>query len=357
MKLTFVPAYRCCSSYSVTVTAARARRFGYSLVLLVFLLINTIIPFLRRNHHEIWNTEKKSSSSKINHHSVSSSSSSIVQNVAAMSTIAAAAATTSSKYRGAVIFLHGLGDSPAGWSHLEQALYKIKPRLAPATAATTTNDGDGGGGGIRYVFPPAPTDQPLTINGGMQMPGWFDLYDWPIGVGAKDDPTGLRRSVAQVQQEVQKLTQEPYNIPTHKIVIGGFSQGGAVALLSCYHQNGGIAAEGGEQEPHYQQFAGCVGLSAWLTIPEVVVETVTKKEEKTNDTRTSIPLFWGHGTEDDKVLFEQQQFGIDTLSKQFGLPANNKMITATQYPMGHQSCQQEMVDLAEFLDRVLFDCE
>jgi len=291
---------------------------------------------------------------------VSSSSSSIVQNVAAMSTIAvAAAATTSSKYRGAVIFLHGLGDSPAGWSHLEQALYKIKPRLAPATAATTTNGGDGGSGsgGIRYVFPPAPTDQPLTINGGMQMPGWFDLYDWPIGVGAKDDPTGLRRSVAQVQQEVQKLTQEPYNIPTHKIVIGGFSQGGAVALLSCYHQNGGIAAEGGEQEPHYQQFAGCVGLSAWLTIPEVVVETVTKKEEKTNDTRTSIPLFWGHGTEDDKVLFEQQQFGIDTLSKQFGLPANNKMITATQYPMGHQSCQQEMVDLAEFLDRVLFDSE
>ena len=57
------------------------------------------------------------------------------------------------------------------------------------------------------------------------------------------------------------------------------------------------------------------------------------------------------------MLFEQQQFGIDTLSKQFGLPANNKMITATQYPMGHQSCQQEMVDLAEFLDRVLFDSE
>lgn len=240
------------------------------------------------------------------------------------SSTAAAAAASPSKYRGALIFLHGLGDSPRGWSHLEQSLPRLKPNL----------------GKLRYVFPAAPTI-PITINGGMSMPGWFDLYDWPIGVGSKDDPAGLRRGVETIEREVEGLSDD-HGIPPNRIVIGGFSQGGAVALLSCYHQNKAATGKG---------YAGCAGLSAWLTLPEEVA-ALDKKED---DPRLGIPLFWGHGTYDDKVLFEQQKFGVETLANKFGL--DHKLITHTQYPMGHQSCEQEMSDLAEFVDTVLFGSE
>ena len=171
------------------------------------------------------------------------------------------------------------------------------------------------------------------------MPGWFDLFNWPIGVGSKDDPTGLMRGVEQIEKEVTRLEEE-HGIPANKIVIGGFSQGGAVALLACYHQRKASVGK---------RFAGCGLLSAWLTLPDEVVKEGTDKKE---DPRLSIPLFWGHGTYDDKVLFEQQKFGIEKLTNEFGLAYDK--ITQTQYPMGHQSCEQETQDLAEFIDSVLF---
>ena len=96
---------------------------------------------------------------------------------------ASAMSTSTSKYKGAVVFLHGLGDSPAGWSSIEQVLPSIRPSLQDK---------------IKYSFPAAPII-PITINGGMQMPGWFDLYDWPIAVGSKDDEEGLLRSVSQIE--------------------------------------------------------------------------------------------------------------------------------------------------------------
>jgi lysophospholipase-2 len=257
-----------------------------------------------------------------------------------MSTPAAA-----SKYRGALIFLHGLGDTPNGWSHLENSLPKLKSRL-------NSNH-------IKYVFPPSPIDQSISINDGAIMPGWFDLYNWPIGIGSKDDRPGLMRSIKQIQNEVTKLINED-NIPANKIVIGGFSQGGAVALLACYHAAAGAKSESGAEQQQQQQhkFAGCVGLSAWLTLPKEVVDSgssssATIKEEE--DVRKQIPLFWGHGTYDDKVLFEQQQFGIEKLVNEFGLSYDK--ITSTQYPMGHESCAKEINHLAEFLDTVLFDDE
>lgn len=230
-----------------------------------------------------------------------------------------------SSYRGALIFLHGLGDSPRGWSSLEQSLPRLKPSLKD----------------IKYVFPAAPTI-PITINGGMSMPGWFDLYDWPIGVGSRDDPIGLKNGFAQIQTEVAKLGKD-HGIPPDKIVIGGFSQGGAVALLSCYYQH----TLSDDAIDTKTAFAGCVDLSAWLALPKEVVA-----DAATDDPRKKIPLFWGHGTYDDKVLFEQQKFGIETLANEFGV--DHKIITQTQYQMGHQSCESETRDLADFVDQVLF---
>ena len=223
-----------------------------------------------------------------------------------------AAMSTSSGKKGALIFLHGLGDTPDGWSELEYSLPNLRPKLEE----------------IAFVFPPAPVI-PITINGGMKMPGWFDLYDWPIAVGSRDDKAGLLRGVDQIRQEISKLNQQ--GIPTNKIVVGGFSQGGAVALLTAYRKS-----TSGSDEP----LAGCVGLSAWLTLP-MELDVSMKVAQKT-------PLFWGHGRFDDKVLFPQQRFGVEKLR------AAGVTVTDEQYDMGHSSHPQELRTMAEFVENVIF---
>mmetsp|Transcript_12453 Transcript_12453/g.36711 ORF Transcript_12453/g.36711 Transcript_12453/m.36711 type:complete len:258 (-) Transcript_12453:1493-2266(-) len=230
---------------------------------------------------------------------------------AAMSTGAKAA--QSPKKKGALIFLHGLGDTPAGWSSLQHTLPQMKERLKD----------------IEYVFPPAPTVG-ITINGGMEMPGWFDLYDWPIGVGSKDDREGKLAAVATIDDEVERLERE-CGLDPSKVVVGGFSQGGAIALLSSYRRE--------EKRP----LAACAVLSAWLTLVDdlAVPESVAK----------STPLLWAHGTYDDKVLFEQQAFGMEKLKKE------GVAVTGREYPMGHESCQEEIETLASFVDEAIFGSE
>ena len=210
--------------------------------------------------------------------------------------------------KGALVFLHGLGDSPAGWSSLEYKLPSIQPRLKD----------------IAYVFPPAPTIE-LTINGGMQMPGWFDLYNWPIGVGSKDDRQGIMAALTQIEKTMLQL-EEKEGIDPSKIVVAGFSQGGAIALLSAYQRR---------ERP----FAACVSLSAWLTLVDELA--VTEGAKKT-------PLLWAHGRIDDKVLFEQQAFGVKKLREQ-GVD-----VTSKEYDMGHESDPEEIKEMASFLDDIFF---
>lgn len=208
----------------------------------------------------------------------------------------------------ALIFLHGLGDTPAGWSSLEYTLPSLKKNLQQLT----------------YVFPPAPMTA-ITINGGMTMPGWFDIFDWPIAVGSTDDEEGILTSVRQVEAEVEKLHQN--GIPNSRIVLGGFSQGGAIALHAAY------AAKNSEP------YAACVCLSGWLTLPDRI---------KAQETSKTPPLFWGHGRFDDKVLFPQQAFGVEQLQ--------NKGISvdSSDYGVGHSADPEEISRLADFLDEVLY---
>lgn len=108
------------------------------------------------------------------------------------------------------------------------------------------------------------------------MPGWFDLFDWPIGVGAKDDKEGKVAAAQQIEQTVEKLEQD-MGIPPSRVVVGGFSQGGAVALLAAYHR----------RTQGKVPFAGCVCLSGWLTLKDDL--------KVTDEVAKATPLLWGHG--------------------------------------------------------------
>ncbi|KAL7542012.1 hypothetical protein ACHAXR_011444 [Thalassiosira sp. AJA248-18] len=229
--------------------------------------------------------------------------------VAAMST----SATNDNCSKSAVIFLHGLGDSPAGWSSLEGQLPRLRKKL---------------GQDVHYVFPPAPTVG-ITINGGMEMPGWFDLFDWPIGISAKDDRAGKIAAAQQIEETVENL-EKKMGISPSRVVVGGFSQGAAVALLVAYHR----------RTQGKVPLAGCVCLSGWLTLKDelAVTEEVAK----------ATPLYWGHGQWDDKVLFEQQAHGVEKLR------GHGVEVTDLSFPMGHESHPKEVEEMAEFIESVLF---
>ena len=246
---------------------------------------------------------------------------------AAMSSMSAAAAkATSQTSAAALVFLHGLGDTPAGWSSLQYTLPQIIPRL----------------GQLEYVFPPAPTI-PISINGGMRMPGWFDLFDWPVAVGVTDDTVGQLRAVEQIEQVLNDLVQTK-GIPRHRIVVGGFSQGGAIAMLSAYHYDSKNATP---RPP----VAACVSLSGWLTLTNDFSSSSSSSSSSSAKTlpHAATPLFWAHGQYDDKVLFAQQAHGVKLLQK-----AGVTNIETHQYPMGHESCGEEIQALAQFLDKILF---
>ena len=212
----------------------------------------------------------------------------------------AAAATPNNKR--ALIFLHGLGDTPKGWSSLKQQF------------SSQLSEYD-----IKWIFPAAPR-APVTISGGQLQTSWFDIFDWPIGVTARDDPKGLLESVSKITAIVEDCEKE--GILPENIVLGGFSQGGAIALLTCWR--------------YPKTLGGCISLSGWLTLRE---EFATSQMDG-----NVTPLFWGHGTEDPVVLPEQVPVGMEILQKN-GITVKNEMYER----MGHSSCPREMNDVLEFV--------
>eukprot|EP01082_Thalassiosira_pseudonana_P004539 g4607.t1 g4607 contig15:1383474-1384615(+) len=216
--------------------------------------------------------------------------------------------------KAAVIFLHGLGDSPDGWSKLTEALPNLRPNLAMLD--------------ITYVFPPA-SMVGITVNGGEQMSGWFDVYDWPIGLDAKDDPKGLAMSVKRVDQIVTQLKDEE-GIDPSRVIVGGFAQGGAVALMAAYNR----------RKKDAKPFAGCMCLSGWLPMKDYL--------DVSEETAKATPLYWAHGQYDEKILFEQQVHGVQKL-KGVGVD-----VSAYAFPVGHESANYEEIEaMAEFIDGIL----
>eukprot|EP00884_Botryococcus_braunii_P017011 jgi/Botrbrau1/3994/Bobra.0016s0007.2 len=124
----------------------------------------------------------------------------------------------------AIFMMHGLGDSAHGWAGISD---ELQPELPYAN----------------LIFPNAPT-RPITLNYGMSMPGWYDITSLD-GINANEDKEGLEESKRYIESLVQQ--QIDSGIPSNRIVIAGFSQGGAVALMMLRSNItfGGIAALSG----------------------------------------------------------------------------------------------------------------
>jgi phospholipase/carboxylesterase len=194
-----------------------------------------------------------------------------------------------------VIWLHGLGADGHDFEPIVPELRLAKP--------------------VRFVFPHAPI-RPVTINQGMRMRAWYDIFQF--GGGPEDD-AGVRAS----QKLVEGLIQKEHG---KKIVLAGFSQGGAIVLQTALR--------------HPERLAGVMALSTYLPLS-------TTLEKERNKANHDVPIFMAHGKFDDIIPIDKAQRSREILEK-LGYP-----VTWKEYPMPHSVCAEEIGDISKFLVNLL----
>lgn len=201
----------------------------------------------------------------------------------------------------AVIWLHGLGADGHDFE-------PIVPQLASASRRP-----------VRFIFPHAPV-RPVTINGGMAMRAWYDILG--VDIDRDQDMAGIRASVQAVDGLLDEQVVD--GIAPDKIVLAGFSQGGAIALR-C-----GLA----RSEP----LAGLIGLSTYLVEADGLAEWV-------GDKAGTMPLFLGHGSQDPIV-----PVGLGEASARRLRSAGFEVEWQT-WPMPHAVCAEEVQAIDEWLEK------
>jgi len=176
-------------------------------------------------------------------------------------------------------------------------------------------------GPVRFLFPSAPSI-PVTINGGYVMPAWYDILG--ADLVRREDEAGLRDSQAAI--EVLMAQEKSRGMPAHRIVVAGFSQGAAVALMTGLR--------------HAERLAGIIGMSGYLPLAD---KTAAERSAANQDT----PIFLAHGTHDGVVVLPRATATRDALTA-LGYP-----LEWHEYPMEHSVCPQEIADLARWLRRAL----
>lgn len=206
----------------------------------------------------------------------------------------------------AVIWMHGLG---ADGNDFVPIVNEIDLSGAP---------------GIRFIFPHAPT-RPVTINNGYVMRAWYDISFGDLeGNTRKADEKGVRESQAQIGQLIAR--ENSRGIAASKIVLAGFSQGGAIALHT------------GLRYP--EKLAGVMALSTYLPLAESFAKEATPVNAKT-------PVFMAHGTQDPVVPYAMGRGSRDLL-QQAGYALEWR-----EYPMQHSVCLEEVADIGRWLTGVL----
>ena len=200
-----------------------------------------------------------------------------------------------------VVWLHGLGADGNDFAPIIPALQ------LPETP-------------IRFVFPHAPV-QPVTINGGMRMRAWYDIKDGAI---RREDEDGVRASQGLIEALIAR--EKKRGTTSKRLVLAGFSQGGAIALQTGLR--------------HAESIAGIMALSTYLPIADKFpAEAVAANRDA--------PIFMAHGSYDPVIPLAraEQSRGI--------LESLGYTVEWREYPMQHSVCPEEIADISAWLRKVL----
>jgi phospholipase/carboxylesterase len=202
-----------------------------------------------------------------------------------------------------VVWLHGLGADGHDFAPIVPQLRLPEP-LA-----------------VRFVFPHAPR-RAVTINQGFMMRAWYDIRT--LGAGLVEDAAGIAESVALVQGFLER--EAALGIAYRRIALAGFSQGGAMAL------HVGLRAT--------EALGGIMGLSTYLPLREQLAAQAGAANRGT-------PILLCHGRQDNVLPFQLGELARDSL-RSLGYS-----VQWQAYPMGHEVCAAEILDVAAWLARVL----
>ncbi|HEY0334788.1 MAG TPA: alpha/beta hydrolase [Stenotrophomonas sp.] len=198
-----------------------------------------------------------------------------------------------------VLWLHGLGADGNDFAPIVPEL--VRPHW-PA---------------IRFVFPHAPV-RPITINNGVRMRGWYDIAS--LDFAGRADRQGVVESVAQVEALIER--EHERGIPPERLLLAGFSQGGAITLAAGLRR----------QVP----LAGLIGLSTYL--PDAANAAVARVAGAQRQ-----PLFMAHGQADPVIPYVYAERSAQTL-RELGFA-----VEWHRYPMAHQVCAEEISDLGDWM--------
>ncbi|MDP2194904.1 MAG: alpha/beta hydrolase [Rhodocyclaceae bacterium] len=200
---------------------------------------------------------------------------------------------TSANPEFSVIWMHGLGADGSDF-------VSVVPEL-----------GLGNTPGVRFVFPHAP-EIPVTCNGGYVMRAWYDIISLEPG-SRQVDEAGIVQSRQMIRTLIARENQR--GIPSRRIFLAGFSQGGAIAYTAAL--------------THPETLAGVIALSTYLPSQRLL-------DEEAGEANRATPIFAAHGTADDVVSIQLGQQARDYL-QQGGYP-----LEWHEYPMPHSICLEEI---------------
>ncbi len=210
------------------------------------------------------------------------------------------ASSNHTKITASVIWLHGLGADGYDFAPIVEKL---------------------GLDHIKFILPHAP-EMAVTRNGGYIMPAWYDLYG--LTGNSQEDENGIKVS----QQYIHSLIENEINhgIASERIVLAGFSQGGAIALYTATR--------------YPQKLAGLLALSTYLPLK-------SKLSSEAHPANAGIPILMAHGIVDDVISLDMCKLSLATLQK------HHFAVDWREYQMAHSVCIEEISDIRAFLQQVL----
>ena len=207
----------------------------------------------------------------------------------------------SGKVEHAIIWLHGLGATANDF-----------PPIVPELGLDESR-------AIRFIFPQAP-NRPITINGGVSMPGWYDIKG--MSIEDKQDEVGMAESKKLLDALIEEQIES--GVPSDQIIIAGFSQGGAVAYHTSFRSK--------------HKLAGVMALSTYLAFAE---ELGSERNDANNHTEVLV----NHGNFDQVVPLELGKMSVDVLT---GLGYSVEYKT---YPMEHQVIMPQIKDIGAWVNK------